>query len=318
MISISEGKEKSLLDVVIAWIKLSRPLFFASPGIVPFSLGSLLALYMIPALNWPVFVLGNCGVLAILLITFYLNEYFDYSTDLRNKSYNRYTGGSRILPSGTIKREEVLKIVMILVALTLLLGLVLQFVYHTGRLTIMLGGLGFLMGVFYTVPPIKGSYRGLGEIFIGVSCGWLTMFTGYYLQTGSLSLEISLLSLPLVSSIMAVILVNEFPDTHSDVIDNKNTLVVKLGDTGATKLYILLLVLTYIFALINIVILSRTYLFYNLSMLLSLPLSIKNILAMKAEKYQDRKSLEKICGRTGLISLATGGFPLIVFLISRI
>ena len=318
MITISERKERNLLDVLIAWIKLSRPLFFVSPGIIPFSLGNLLALHTIPVLDWSVFILGNGGVIAILLITFLLNEYFDYTTDFHNRSYNRYSGGSRILPSGIIKREEVLKVVIVLVVLTLLLGLVLQFVYHTGKLTIFLGGLGFFAGIFYTAPPIKGSYRGLGEILIGVCCGWLTIFTGYYLQTGSLSIEISLLSLPLVFSIMAVILINEFPDVQSDKLDDKSTLVIKLGNASAARMYILLLILTYSSVLINIIILPQIYLFYNFSMLLSLPLSLKNILAMKARRYQDRKYLERICGRTALINLSTSGLPLIVFLLSRI
>ncbi len=52
MITLSERKERNLLDVLVAWIKLSRPLFFASPGIVPFSLGNILALHTIPSLNW--------------------------------------------------------------------------------------------------------------------------------------------------------------------------------------------------------------------------------------------------------------------------
>lgn len=318
MITLSEKKEQNLLDVLVAWIKLSRPLFFASPGIVPFSLGNILALHTIPSLNWPVFILGNCGVLAILLITFLLNEYFDYTTDLHNRSYNRYSGGSRILPLGIIKREEILKVVMVLITLTILLGLLLQFVYHTGKLTIFLGGMGFFAGIFYTAPPFKGSYRGLGEILIGISCGWLTVFTGYYLQTGNLSLEISFLSLPLIFSITTVILINEFPDIQSDKLDNKSTLVIKLGEAGAAKLYIFLLILTTVSILINIIILPKIYLFYNLSMLLSLPLSLKNILAMKFRQYQDRKALEKICGRTALINLSIGGLPLIVFLLSRI
>lgn len=318
MITVSEEKERNLLDVLIAWIKLSRPLFFVSPGIIPFSLGSLLALHAIPVLNWPVFIIGNCGVIAILLITFHLNEYFDYYTDIHNRDYNRYSGGSRILPSGIVKREEVLKFVVMLIVLTFLLGLLLQFRYHTGKLTILLGGLGFFSGIFYTAPPIKGSYRGVGEILIGISCGWLTVFTGYYLQTGSLSLEISLLSLPLVFSITAVILINEFPDIQSDKLDNKGTLVIKLGDAGAARLYILLLILTYFSIIINTVILPKVYLFYNLSMLLSFPLSLRNILAVKARRYQDKKSLEKICGRTALINLSICVLPLMVFLLSRI
>jgi len=318
MITISERKGRNLLDVLIAWIKLSRPLFFVSPGIIPFSLGSLLALHTNPFLNWPVFIIGNCGVIAIMLITFHLNEYFDYTTDLHNRDYNRYSGGSRILPSGVIKREDVLKFIMVLIALTLLLGVLLQFRYHTGTLTLLLGGFGFFTGIVYTVPPFKGSYRGLGEILIGISCGWLTVFTGYYLQTGNLSLGISLLSLPLVFSITAVILINEFPDIQSDKLDNKNTLVIKLGEAGAAKLYIILLILTYFSILINTTILPRGYLFYNLSMLLSLPLSLKNILDVRVRRYQDKKSLEKICGRTALINLSIGGVPLMVFLLSRI
>lgn len=318
MSMVDEGKEKSLRSQLIAWIKLFRIPFVIGPGILPFSLGSLLALHAIPALNWPVFVIGNGGVVAILLVAFLLNEYFDYTTDLHNRDFNRYSGGSRILPSGIIRREAVLIVIAALIAITLLVGLVLQWGYHTGKLTLVLGGLGFLAGVFYTASPLRGSYRGVGELLIGISCGWLTLGAGYYLQTGRISLEVSLLSVPLVWSITAVILINEFPDYLSDKMDNKKTLVVRLGDAGAAQLYMLLLVLTFVSIMSNLIILPRAYLWYNLGMLGAIPLVVKNILAMKAHLYRDKKILEKICGRTALLHLSLSGVPLIIVSISRL
>ncbi len=63
------------------------------------------------------------------------------------------------------------------------LGLVILFVYRTGPWTIPLGALGIFLAYSYSNPPLKASYRGLGELFTMLGYGAL-LFTAYYIQAG--------------------------------------------------------------------------------------------------------------------------------------
>jgi len=73
----------------------------------------------------------------------------------------------------------------------------LQFYYKTGPYTIPLGALGAFAGFFYSARPIQWSYRGVGEIWIGLCYGWLTVAASYYIQTGELSPLVHWTALPI-------------------------------------------------------------------------------------------------------------------------
>src|SRR5208337_5388835 len=78
-----------------------------------------------------------------------------------------------------------------------LLGLLLQFGYRTGDLTIPLGALGILGGYFSFARPLCWYRRGLGEAVGALCFGLLPVATGFYLQCGHLVTEVLLYGLPL-------------------------------------------------------------------------------------------------------------------------
>jgi 1,4-dihydroxy-2-naphthoate octaprenyltransferase len=181
-----------------------------------------------------------------MVMTFLVNEYNDYETDLLNQKYHRLSGGSRVLPMGLLSQQDSLIAAYVCMAGAGITGLVLYFIYDTGPLTIPLGMLAMFIGYFYTARPLRFAYHGLGEIAIWVSCGWLANSTGYYLQTGHFSDIVNLISLPGATSVFLVILVNEIPDIESDRISGKRNLAVRLGKEGTLKLFAIALVLCYI------------------------------------------------------------------------
>src|SRR4030042_324140 len=116
---------------------------------------------------------------------------------------------------GLVKRQSSLIAAYVCLAIAVVIGLLLNFYFKTGPLTIPLGALAIFIGYFYTARPFRWSYHGLGEVAIFFTCGWLANMTGYYLQTGQFSNVTTLISFPGAFSVFLVILMNEIPDINS-------------------------------------------------------------------------------------------------------
>ncbi|MFH1775650.1 MAG: prenyltransferase [Chloroflexota bacterium] len=288
----------SFKRTLLAWLTLFR-LGATARGVLPFLLGGVIAWSQGYHINWLVLVLSTVAVTAVMLMTFLINEYYDYETDLANKDFHRLSGGSRVLPMGLVSRHQALVAAYICLAISVIVGLVLYLVMKTGPYTILLGAAAIFIGYFYTAGPFKWSYRGLGEVAIWFSCGWLATIVGYYLQAGEFSLVATLASLPGATSVFLVILMNEIPDIASDSLAGKRNLVVRLGRERAAVLYIVLLVLCYV----NIVVIA----FFGvpvISAFLSLvliPWIVWIIVTIKRQGLSDVKVQEGLSLKTMLV-----------------
>lgn len=113
---------------------------------------------------------------------------------------------------------------------------------------LILGLIGILGGFFYTAPPLRLGYRGLGEFVIAFLFGLLPVYGSYYIQTQTLDAA-PLIPACLVSIlIFLVILVNEIPDIEPDAAANKKTLVVRFGIPAAIRSYRICLVICFFLA----------------------------------------------------------------------
>ena len=276
---------------LLSWLTLFR-LGATARGVLPFLLGAVIAWSQGNPINWVILVLSSVAVICIMLMTFLVNEYYDYETDLSNKEYHKLSGGSRVLPMGLIPRHHSLIAAFVCLAIAVVIGLFLQFYLKTGPLTILLGALAIFIGYFYTAKPFKWSYRGLGEIGIWFACGWLATITGYYLQTGYLDTVATLASLPGALSVFLVILINEIPDINSDRLYGKKNLAVRLGKEKAGILYIVLLILCYL-NIIVIVFFGVPQISAYLSVIL-LPFMIWNIRTISKKGLNGREVQESL------------------------
>ena len=284
-----------------AWAGLAR-IPFHIVGIMPFILGIVLAWAQGYQINWPVAVLSGLVVLLIMLVTYFSGEYYDFEVDSINKDYNRFSGGSRVLQTGAVARKSVIFVTYIALAVSAALGLFIYFFFKTGPFTIPLGVFGVFCGYFYTSKPFKWSYRGIGEVIIGICYGWLTVNTGYYLQTGRFDLTASLLSIPIAISIFLVILINEFPDYTADKTMGKKNLVVRFGKERMGVLTFWLLITCYLSFFLSYF--SGVPLIW-LAVFSLVPVSfiIINTAAMARKRYNEKSSLEAICARMIIINL---------------
>ncbi len=276
---------------LLAWLALFR-LGPTARGVLPFLLGGVIAWSQGIAIDWLVLLISSVAVLCVMLMTFLVNEYYDYDTDIINKDFHTLSGGSRVLPMGLIPRRHAIIVAYVFLALAAGIGLLLYFYFRTGPLTIPLGVIALFIGYFYTGKPLQWSYHGLGELAIGFNCGWLAVITGYYLQAGHLSAIATLVSLPGSISVFLVILMNEIPDFASDKLSGKNNLAVRLGIEKAGILYVVLLVLCYVNIIVNVFFSVPVFSAY-LSVIL-LPLLVWNVLSIFRKGMgvrEDRASL---------------------------
>jgi len=276
---------------LLSWITLFR-LGATARGVLPFILGAVIAWSQGNSINWVILVLSSAAVICIMLMTFLVNEYYDYETDLANKEYHMLSGGSRVLPMGLIPRHYSIIASYVFMAIAVAIGLLLHFYFKTGPLTIPFGVMAIFIGYFYTAKPFQWSYRGLGEIGIWLTCGWLATITGYYLQTGHLDTVATLASLPGATSVFLVILINEIPDIKSDRLSGKRNLAVRLGQEKAGILYTALLILCYV-NIIVIVFFGVPQISAYLSIIL-LPFMVWNIRTIKKRGLMGREVQEPL------------------------
>ncbi|HEY0304019.1 MAG TPA: prenyltransferase, partial [Longimicrobiales bacterium] len=163
---------------VSAWFALQElPKHLAN--ILPFVLGTTLAYWHTGTIDWTIVAVALLAVFFLTDGTYVSNEYFDYENDRANftriggaeKIGVATTGGTRVLVRGLLPRRAALIFSVVCFALAVPVGLYLRYGLHTGPLTLPLGMLALFIGWFYTAPPIRACYRGLGEVFIAIAQG---------------------------------------------------------------------------------------------------------------------------------------------------
>lgn len=293
-----------IIEAAKTWAALSR-LPFHSVGILPFILGAVLAYRYTGAFNTTVFFLALSAVVLIMLATYYNGEVYDVKEDAISgqRLKSAFAGGSQMVVQSRVSRKRVKSAACVCISAAMIIGLALQFYYKTGLWTIPLGISGIVFGYFYSKPPFRWVEKGIGEIFIGYSYGWLPVAAGYYLQAATIIPVVHWISLPIACSIINVILINEFPDYTADKIALKNNLTVRIGKEKVAFVYVFLAASS---AVLFFVSLSRGVpkacgIFYIPVFILSL-FACFSILAKRYEKFS---SLEKLCLFTILVNLGT-------------
>lgn len=294
-------KLKKINYIFDIW-RLSR-IPFLSVGILPLILGFVLAAKWGYKATLELYIISTITVLLIMEMTYYLGESNDLEGDRLNESFNKFSGGSRVLVNGNISGQ-----VAIILGYGCLLGAILLTIYiyiffQRDLRVFILGAIGILSGYFYSSKPFKWSHRGIGEILIAICYGWLPIASGFFIITGFFSKEILPLSIPVGLSIFNVILINEFPDEEADRAIGKRNLVVRLGKERAADLYIGISLIGGLSFIKLIVMSGKTTFWIWIVSVLPLLLIILNIVNIWKEKFRERDKLEKTCLNTLLVNL---------------
>ncbi|HLG17881.1 MAG TPA: prenyltransferase [Blastocatellia bacterium] len=207
----------------------------ADPRITLASMSSLFlgacAARSVGSLDWGWLGLTVGGIASIEVAKNASGEVFDYDSgaDLRVAPEDRspFSGGKRVLVDGLLTRNQTVRIAVFFYSVGALIGLAIVCFREPGVLWI--GLIGVACAYFYHAPPFNLSYRGLGELVVGICYGPLISLGTYLVQQRALSMRLALLATPLGILIASFLWINEFPDSTADKASGKRTLVVRLG-----------------------------------------------------------------------------------------
>ncbi|MGS0748698.1 1,4-dihydroxy-2-naphthoate octaprenyltransferase [Halpernia sp. GG3] len=242
------------------WIKAARlrTLPLSMSGIV---LGSFIAKWRLnlhgKTWDWKIFALAILVTLLYQILSNYANDYGDgiRGTDLNRK------GEARAVAAGHITANQMKMGVIVLSILSLIATIVLLYVaflldyMNAFYIFVVLGIASILAAIGYTIGKRPYGYYGLGDIFVFVFFGLVSVCGSYFLFTKSFSWDILLPATAIGLFSTAVLNLNNMRDIESDAESGKRTLALRLGFKNAMVYEIILLQLPLIimlaFMLIN-------------------------------------------------------------------
>jgi 1,4-dihydroxy-2-naphthoate octaprenyltransferase len=203
--------------------------------------------------------------------------------DFKKAKNDDYQENTNILGVAKLSEKKVSYLIYSMITFSSLVGLYLT--YKTSLLLLAMGGLCFLIGIFYTFGPVPLSRMPLGEIFSGVTMGFGIFFITIYLnifdlgildfiiRDGQILLHIQIkaliaiiwASVPMIFTIANIMLANNLCDLEQDISNHRYTLPYYIGRENGVKLFQLLMYSCYAF-IIGGVILG----FYHWAMLVVL------------------------------------------------
>jgi 1,4-dihydroxy-2-naphthoate octaprenyltransferase len=213
-----------------------------------------LLLYKKQTIHWGLTLIFFAAMFLFDLTTTAINNYIDTKNNHQVLQFNRRTA---------------LIIIYVLFGMSAALGLYLA--YLTDIVILLIGGICFLCGVFYTYGPVPISRQPLGEVLSGIFYGLLIPFIILYMnmpagtfltlnvnfQTMFLQLQngpiLSLLLFSLIpfSATANIMLANNICDLEKDILVKRHTLPYYIGKK-ALYLFAGLYYLTYIATIIMV------------------------------------------------------------------
>ncbi len=174
----------------------------------------------------------------------------DYSDGVKGTDENR-VGPTRLVASGLASAKAVKNAAFISFALASIAGLWLSLL--TSPLLILIGMLAIAAAWGYTGGKNPYGYSGLGEVSVFTFFGIVATIGTYYAQTEKITALSFIVALPMGALACAILEINNIRDREQDELVGKRTLAVRLGDTKARQVFVVLLLLAHVAALMTLI-----------------------------------------------------------------
>lgn len=191
-----------------------------------------------------IFIIAILLTISLQILSNLANDYGDgvKGTDNENR-----VGPERAIQSGALSEHEMMlgikNNILIVVGLSIALIYTSFGVSHLllSLLFFLLAGLSIYAAITYTVGESAYGYRGLGDLFVFIFFGLMSVGGSYILFVKHIDHHIFLPAISLGLLSVGVLNLNNMRDIESDKASNKITLAVKLGKPNS-KIYHLLLI----------------------------------------------------------------------------
>jgi len=300
-LALSPEESPTPLRRLMRVFALVRYRFFLYAGLLPYLLGAAWAHSVVgkfdPALFWS----GLGGVVLSVIGVEAYNEYFD-----ARMGTDRVFNPADVPPIA----QAVFWIGTVAFAAALAVGAYLA--WRVGWPIFAFAVAGGLAAIFYEAPPIRWSYRGLGELVIALSYGPWMVLGSLYLHARAATWPALFASLVPAFFIMALAVVNAIPDFHQDRLVGKRNLVVRVGRQRAVHLYLGLA-----WAGLSVVVLGAAFGIFppaTLAAVLALPFLSKSARCARENHSSPRQFLPAMRSMVLAYLIATGFFTLGIFI----
>jgi 1,4-dihydroxy-2-naphthoate octaprenyltransferase len=189
--------------------------------------------------KWDIFIFSILTTVSFQILSNLANDYGD---GVKGTDNNDRIGPERAIQSGGISPKQMLTAIKICIVVSLILALTLIFLAF-GIEHFLLTSIFFLLGVASIVAAIKytvGSnaygYNALGDLFVFIFFGLVSVIGCYVLYAKQIDFVVYLPACVIGLLSVGVLNLNNMRDLVSDKKSNKITLAVKLGPNNA-KLY---------------------------------------------------------------------------------
>lgn len=205
-----------------AWLLAARPKTLSGAA-VPVMIGLAIAYADAGAQGLKTIPAVLCMLFAFIMQidANFVNDYFDF---IRGNDDETRLGPRRACAQGWIPAKKMLRATVITTLAACGVGLPL--VLYGGWQMIVVGAVCVVFCFLYTTSL---SYLGLGDLLVLVFFGIVPVCLIYYLQTGTVTLEVFAASVACGLVIDTLLLVNNYRDIDNDKRAGKKTLVVRIG-----------------------------------------------------------------------------------------
>ncbi len=211
-------------------------------------MGGVIAVYVNGVYNYPVFFMA---LLTTVLLQILSNIANDYGDAVSGADKNR-VGEQRMVASGKISAKSMKQMIIVFSILSFTSGVTLIYVspilqYHYKSLSLfIIGIIAIVAAIKYTVGKNAYGYKGLGDIFVFIFFGLVSVVGTYFLITGNIKPFVFIPASVIGLLSVAVLNLNNLRDIKTDKQSGKITLVVKYGKLWGKRYHVVIISLALI------------------------------------------------------------------------
>lgn len=213
---------------LLVWLKALRLQFYPMSW-AAYTIGALAAGFAAEPYAW-----GYLFLFFLEASTVFCNDYFDFDSDCRNAHFGPFTGGSRVLVTGELSFTDLRGGIGVTLTLSAAAAALAIRASPAPLAGLVLLPIAAALTLGYTVPPLRLTYRNLGELDVAFTHSVLVLLFGYLVQGGTVVTALPwLLALPLFWAILPAIILAGVPDRHADAAVGKHTVAERFGVPAA-------------------------------------------------------------------------------------
>ncbi len=192
-----------------------------------------------------IFVLAILLTIALQILSNLANDYGD---GIRGTDNEDRIGPERAIQSGAISPDQMMEGIKLNILIVIVLTISLVFKSFGSKhfmfslLFLTLAGLAVFAAINYTIGKSPYGYRGLGDLFVFIFFGLLSVIGSYFLYAKQLDHHVILPAISLGLLSMGVLNLNNMRDIESDELAGKVTLAVRLGKSKARQYHMFLII----------------------------------------------------------------------------